>query len=121
MRGPRKLQRLPAPSASKTSTVSERNEEQAKANLELARANMANAKLNLDFTHITAPLSGKISRRLVDVGNLVNANVTLLTTINQYDPMYAYFNPSEADYLEYQKRQRRARRRETRRIFASQT
>jgi RND family efflux transporter MFP subunit len=81
-------------------------QEQAQANVELARANMANAKLNLDFTHITAPLSGKISRRLVDVGNLVTANVTLLTTINQYDPMYAYFNPSEADFLEYQKRQR---------------
>lgn len=85
---------------------SKAQQEQAKANLELARASMANAKLNLDFTHITAPISGKISRRLVDVGNLVNANLTLLTTINQYDPMYAYFNPSEADYLEYQKQQR---------------
>ena len=82
-------------------------EEQAKANLELANANLANAKLNLDFTHITAPISGKISRRFVDIGNLVTANVTVLTTINQYDPMYAYFNPSEADFLEYQKRQRK--------------
>lgn len=81
-------------------------QEQAKANLELAKANQANAKLNLDFTHITAPISGKISRRLVDVGNLVSANTTVLTTINQFEPMYAYFNPSEADYLDYLKRQR---------------
>jgi RND family efflux transporter MFP subunit len=81
-------------------------EEQAQANLELARANMASAKLNLDFTHITAPISGRISRRLVDVGNLVTANVTVLTTIDQYDPMYAYFNPSEAQFLDYLKRTR---------------
>lgn len=83
-------------------------EQQGEANLELARANQASAKLNLDFTHITAPVSGKISRRLVDIGNLVNANLTLLTTIDQYDPMYAYFNVSEADFLAYMQREREA-------------
>ncbi len=81
-------------------------EEQAQANLELARANGASAKLNLDFTHITAPVSGRIGRRLVDVGNLVTANVTMLTTIDQYDPMYAYFNASETQFLDYLKRTR---------------
>ena len=65
---------------------------------------MASAKLNLDFTHITAPVSGRISRRLVDVGNLVTANITMLTTIDQYDPMYAYFNASETQFLDYLKR-----------------
>ena len=80
-------------------------EEQAKANLKLAQANAANAKLNVDFCYIHAPLAGKISRRLVDVGNLVTANTTVLTSIDQYDPMYAYFNVSEADFLAYLKRQ----------------
>ena len=84
-------------------------EEQAQANLELARANGASAKLNLDFTHITAPVSGRIGRRLVDVGNLVTANVTMLTTIDQYDPMYAYFNASETQFLDYLKRTRSRR------------
>jgi RND family efflux transporter MFP subunit len=87
--------------------LNQAQEEQAKANLELARANLASANLNLGFTHIAAPISGKISRRLIDVGNLVTANATLLTTINQYDPMYAYFNASEADFLAYLKRQRK--------------
>ena len=85
---------------------------QGQANVDLAQANLANAKLNLDFTHITAPLAGKISRRLVDIGNLVTANTTVLTTINQYDPMYAYFNVSEADFLAYLKRQREAEEQE---------
>ncbi|HEX3997394.1 MAG TPA: efflux RND transporter periplasmic adaptor subunit [Pirellulales bacterium] len=80
--------------------------EQGEANLKLAQANAANAKLNLDFTHITAPIRGKIGRRLVDIGNLVTANITQLTTIDQYDPMYAYFNVSEADFLAYLKRER---------------
>lgn len=86
--------------------------EQSQANVQLAKANQANAQLNVDFTHITAPISGKISRRLVDIGNLVTANSTLLTTINQYDPMYAYFNVSESDFLDYQKRQREAAEKE---------
>ena len=107
-----KSPKRPAPSPSKMSTRFKATEEQAKANLELAQANAANAKLNLDFTHITAPLSGKISRRLVDVGNLVTANITLLTTIDQYDPMYAYFNASEADFLDYLKRERESSGRE---------
>ena len=86
--------------------------EQAQANVQLAHANRANAQLNVDFTHITAPISGKIGRRLVDIGNLVTANITLLTTIDHYDPMYAYFNVSEADFLAYLKRQREAEQRQ---------
>ena len=54
------------------------------------------ARLNLGYCTIRAPLSGRIGRRLVDVGNLVGAGEeTLLATITQMDPIYVYFNPSE--------------------------
>jgi len=54
------------------------------------------ARMNLGYCTIRAPLSGRIGRRLVDVGNLVGADEeTLLATITQMDPIYVYFNPSE--------------------------
>lgn len=74
---------------------------QAKLNESLAqidsdKAEINNAKLNLSYTIITAPVSGKISARRVDKGNLVgNSEATLLTTIMQIDPIYVYFSPSE--------------------------
>jgi RND family efflux transporter MFP subunit len=104
----KKLDETPGAISKQDLDLFQAREEQAKANLELANANLANANLNLDFTHITAPIKGKISRRLVDVGNLVTANITVLTTIDQYDPMYAYFNASEADFLDYLERQRKS-------------
>jgi multidrug efflux pump subunit AcrA (membrane-fusion protein) len=58
------------------------------------------AKLYLDYTRVTAPLDGRISRRNVDPGNLVNADQTLLTTIVTVDPVYAYFDVDERTYLE---------------------
>ncbi len=67
------------------------------------------AKLFLGFTRITAPplrddqghpLVGRISRRMVDPGNLVNADQTILTTMVSVDPMYAYFDVDERTYLE---------------------
>lgn len=55
------------------------------------------ARLNLSYSTIRAPISGRIGRRLVDVGNLVGADEeTLLATIVQIDPIYVYFNPSES-------------------------
>lgn len=58
------------------------------------------AKLYLDYTRVTAPLAGRISRRFVDPGNLVNADNTMLTTIVTEKPMYAYFDVDERTYLE---------------------
>ena len=56
------------------------------------------AKLNLSYTIIKAPVSGKASARRVDVGNLVGqGESTLLTTLMDIDPMYAYFSPSQND------------------------
>ncbi len=74
----------------------------AKAELENARANLAAAELNLSYTHIYAPFDGVIDRNLVDVGNLVGSGgATLLATIVQSDPIYVYFQMSEAELLSY--------------------
>ncbi len=55
--------------------------------LKTAQAQVETAKLNLGFTRIAAPVTGKISRTLITPGNLVNADVTVLTTIRSIDPM----------------------------------
>ncbi len=61
-------------------------------------AAIENAKLQLSYTLITAPVSGKLGARQVDVGNLVGyGESTLLTTIVQTDKIYAYFSPPEED------------------------
>jgi RND family efflux transporter MFP subunit len=58
------------------------------------------AKLYLGYTRVCAPLSGRISRRYVDPGNLVTADNTMLTTIVSEDPVYAYFDVDERTYLD---------------------
>lgn len=69
------------------------------AALQADKAKIEEAKLNLSYTVVRAPVSGKISARHVDVGNLVGYDgPTLLTTIMQIDPLYAYFSPSESDF-----------------------
>jgi RND family efflux transporter MFP subunit len=68
------------------------------AAIEADNAAIQNAELALSYTLITAPVSGQVSARLVDVGNLVGyGESTLLTTILQSDKIYAYFSPSESD------------------------
>ncbi len=64
-----------------------------------AKADDDLAKLNLSFTKVTAPISGRLSRRMVDPGNLVKADDTLLTTIVALDPMYIYFDVDERTLL----------------------
>jgi membrane fusion protein, multidrug efflux system len=60
------------------------------------------AKLNIEFTHVAAPIGGRVSRHLVSVGNLVQGSdggATLLTSIVSLDPIYIYFDMDEATYL----------------------
>ncbi|WP_462324709.1 efflux RND transporter periplasmic adaptor subunit [Desulfoplanes sp.] len=77
--------------------------EQADAQVESAKASVETAQLNLNYTHIKAPISGRIDRSLVDQGNLVGAGTpTLLATIVDDNPMFAYFTVSERDLLYYQ-------------------
>lgn len=70
-----------------------------------AMASVEQAQLDLDFTKVTAPINGKISRPQVTVGNLVNAlgGETLLTTIVSVDPMYVYFDVDERALLRYKR------------------
>lgn len=76
---------------------------EAGANLHVARANRDLAALNLDYTRVTAPVSGRVSRYVVTVGNLIQSgdqnSGTLLTTIVSVDPMYAYFDVDERTVL----------------------
>ncbi len=65
----------------------------------IARANNEMAKLNLGFTKVRAPIGGLLSRRLVDPGNMVQADTTPLTTIVSLDPMYLYFDMDERTVL----------------------
>jgi RND family efflux transporter MFP subunit len=75
----------------------------AEAVAQSAKAALAQAELNLGYTQIYSPIDGKISRRYVDVGNLVGASdKTLLANIVQIDPLYVYFYVSESEYLNYQ-------------------
>lgn len=72
----------------------------AAANVGLADAELDNAKLNLEWTRVTSPIDGRVSRNKVDIGNLVGATEkTLLTTVVNDDPIYVYFNASELDLL----------------------
>ena len=92
-------------------TLTERDFETRDANLAIARARLSAAEatlraaqLDLDWADVTAPISGRISDRRVDVGALVTggaAGATVLTAIVSLDPIYFEFDGSEADYLRY--------------------
>jgi RND family efflux transporter MFP subunit len=70
------------------------------ADVEAARAQLRRAKLDLGYTRIRAPITGRIGRSLVDEGNLVGAGEkTLLTSMVRYDPIYAYFDINERALL----------------------
>ncbi|RDI57980.1 RND family efflux transporter MFP subunit [Microvirga subterranea] len=73
----------------------------AKAELDRAQAALRQAQLDVEFTQVKSPLSGRISRRLVSVGNLVNANETVLTNVLTLDPIQFYFDVDERSYLAF--------------------
>jgi multidrug efflux system membrane fusion protein len=95
----------------KSGAVTERDFTQRSANLsvteaqlQVAQSTLKAAELNLEWTEVTAPISGRISDRKVDIGNLViggSQGTTLLTTIVSLDPIHFLFDASEADYLRY--------------------
>ena len=78
-------------------------ERQAAADAQSARGAARAASLNLAFARVTAPMSGRISDRRVAPGNLVTADVTVLTNIVNLDPIRFAFTGSEALYLKYQR------------------
>jgi RND family efflux transporter MFP subunit len=72
---------------------------QAAAAVDSAKAALDEAALNLEFTRILSPIDGETSRAYVTLGNLVKADLTLLTTVVSVDPMYVYFDIDEHDLL----------------------
>lgn len=87
---------------------------EARAAIQSAQAAIRQATLNLEFTRITAPISGRISRTSITQGNLVTADTTLLTTIVSMHPMYVYFDVDERSMLRYQQLARERKRQSAR-------
>ncbi|WP_262690217.1 efflux RND transporter periplasmic adaptor subunit [Kordiimonas aestuarii] len=73
----------------------------AQATLTSAEAELTTAKLNLDYAHVTAPVSGVVSRAEITEGNVIEAGVSapVLTTIVSNDKLYAEFNVDERTYV----------------------
>lgn len=75
--------------------------ETSKADVAAAQAAVRKAELDLGYTTITAPITGRIGRHMVDIGNLVQSGTTQLAVIQAIDPIYAYFDVSENDLLRF--------------------
>jgi membrane fusion protein, multidrug efflux system len=73
---------------------------EAEARIAAAQASSEVYKLNLAFTKVTSPIDGMVSRYYLTLGNLVNQDQTLLTTVVSLDPMYVYFDVDEPTLLE---------------------
>lgn len=74
-------------------------EQVAAANVEATRAVVTQARLDLSYTRVEAPISGITSRALKSEGSLVEAQKTLLTTISQIDPIHVIFSFTDTEYL----------------------
>lgn len=71
-----------------------------KARVDAAKAARDAAQLDMSFTHVTAPISGRVGQILVTEGNYVASGVTPLTTIVSIDPLHVYFDVDERTYLQ---------------------
>jgi membrane fusion protein, multidrug efflux system len=70
----------------------------SKAQLDAAQAQLAQAQLNLSWTKVYSPIDGIAGLSTAQVGNLVGTT-TIMTTVSQVNPIWAYFNISESDYF----------------------
>jgi membrane fusion protein, multidrug efflux system len=75
---------------------------EADATLKAAKSSLEVYKLNLSFCQVTSPIDGQVSRYYLTLGNLVNQDQTLLTTVVSLDPIYAYFDVDEPTLLSIQ-------------------
>ncbi|HYL17761.1 MAG TPA: efflux RND transporter periplasmic adaptor subunit [Burkholderiales bacterium] len=76
-------------------------EQIAAADVKAAQARLTEARLDLEYTRVEAPISGITSRALQSEGSLVQAQQTLLTTISQIDPIYVIFSFTESEHLKF--------------------
>jgi RND family efflux transporter MFP subunit len=74
-------------------------QDQAIAQLDAARANLEIYRLNLQYTRVTSPIDGQVSRYFLTLGNLINQDQTLLTTVVSLDPIYAFFDVDQRNML----------------------
>ncbi|MEM9941238.1 MAG: efflux RND transporter periplasmic adaptor subunit [Planctomycetota bacterium] len=89
----------------------------SEAAIESAKANIEAAELDVEYTQIRAPISGRISRRLVTEGNLISggsALSTLLTTLVSTNPIHCYFDANEQAFLKYARLSREGKRESSR-------
>ena len=83
---------------------------EARAGVDAIQAQLDLARLNLSFTRVTAPISGRVSRAAFTAGNIVSADVTPLTSVVSTDKVYAYFDADERVFLKYTELARQGRR-----------
>jgi len=86
---------------------------QAAAEVHAAEAALTTAKLNLEYTEVRAPVAGRTSRAILTVGNLAQADQTLLTSVVSQNPVYVYFDCDEQSFLRYQALVREGQRADT--------
>ncbi len=77
--------------------------EEAEARVKAYEKSMEISKLSHEFTRVTSPIDGQISRYYLTLGNLVNQDQTLLTTVVSVDPMYVFFDMDEPTLLRTRK------------------
>jgi RND family efflux transporter MFP subunit len=81
----------------------------ASAEIQASEARLAEAELDLEFTRVTAPIDGRVSRTNITEGNLIQAEESIvLTTLVSVDPIYVYFDMDERTLLEQRARNREA-------------
>ena len=74
---------------------------QREAEVRADEADLEIAKLNLSFTEVRSPIAGRIGRAMLTVGNLAQADQSVLTNVVSQNPVYIYFQPDEQTYLRY--------------------
>lgn len=75
---------------------------QSRARVKAAEAAVASAELNLSYTEVRSPINGRTSRTQLTLGNLAQADQTILTTVVSVDPVWVYFDCDEQSYLRFQ-------------------
>ncbi|MAP26990.1 MULTISPECIES: efflux RND transporter periplasmic adaptor subunit [unclassified Methylophaga] len=88
--------------------------QQTAASVASVKAALHRAQLDLSYTRITAPISGRVSYAQITAGNFVNAGQSQLTSLVSTDKMYAYFDVDEQSYLKYQRLTEAGKRADTR-------
>jgi multidrug efflux system membrane fusion protein len=84
--------------------------QEARAGVDAIQAQLDLARLNLSFTRVTAPISGRVSRAEITAGNIVTADTTPLTSVVSTDKVYAYFDADERMFLKYSQLSRQGQR-----------